>query len=96
MITETGRVDVWEVTVRHLPEGMDARVGPGGADHRYLFLEEPEEGLLEDFLNGEAVRLNLPSLVVRPLVLEGQLESHTIFETSSPPRAEIEGGDPDL
>ena len=54
----------------HLAEGVDAGVGPSGAVDGDLFPGHPEQGLLQDALDGAVAGLALPAAEVRAVVAE--------------------------
>lgn len=54
----------------NLAARVDARVGPAGRRRLRSSLVDPVEDRFEDFLDRSGVRLNLPSVIGGPVVLE--------------------------
>src|SRR3989338_1047443 len=62
--------------IRYLSQRVNPRVRPTGAVHPDLDAEKFFQGLLQNRLNGLAVGLDLPAVIVGPVVLDSELDIH--------------------
>src|SRR5208337_423911 len=60
--------------MNHLPERVDARVGPAAGGRRRPSLGQHKDGILERLLNGPEPGLALPAVEVSAIVTEDQLD----------------------
>ena len=60
--------------IGHLPMRVNARIGTAGTGDTHVVIEQLLEGLLEFTLDGPEIRLNLPSVKVRTVIGNSQLE----------------------
>lgn len=81
--------------IDHLFPGMYPRIGTACRPEADRLLEEPGKGILRHRLDGDAVRLKLKPLVLRPVVTDRQLDTaHYTFPADrktnriTPPRRE--------
>ncbi len=70
---------------RDLAQGMHSCIGPSGGDELCIFSCYPPDLLLEYALNGRALRLDLPAVIISPIILDQQSDiSHCgiVYQTS--------------
>ena len=64
------------VEVSDLAEGVDARVGASGTVETDRFFGDFLEGFFDEFLNGDAVGLDLPTSEGSAFIGDGEFEPH--------------------
>src|SRR3970282_1575777 len=78
--------------IRYLSQRVNPRVRPTGAVHPDLDCEKFFQGLLQNLLNGRAVGLDLPAVIVGPVVLDSELDIHGVKD-DGPRGSENEAAD---
>jgi hypothetical protein len=59
-----------------LTQGMHSCIGSARPVESNLFPEDFRKGVLQNRLNGLAVRLDLPTMVIRSIILDSELDVH--------------------
>ena len=54
----------------HLPLGVDFCIGSAGPDYGSFFVGDLFQAILKDFLDGDSVGLNLPSVIAVPVIFD--------------------------
>ena len=71
---DIGGEDAAQREAGHLPEGVDAGIGPARAGHGHFVLVELAQRVLEQSLNGGAGGLPLPADKAAAVIRDGDLE----------------------
>ena len=57
--------------IRHLPQRMHAGIRAAGTEDAWTITSESFDSGFDAFLHGQAIRLNLPTLIIRPIISDG-------------------------